>query len=351
MHELLEFLKREATKAERGNFNSISFENDVRPLLQHVYRGAGPYGLTGEKQEPKDPHSPYKQVAQFLKRIGHESLAIEFLVNRWDELASLQTDRHVYRASIALELSQYYRDMGDEGKTIKWLLLTFADDVLHGTSQGAGEQYLRSEWGMTLEEIEQFREVGERVKTRAEEAGWSNRDARAESVLEEFIRGYPELDILKRLPPDESARREVLAFRSWVERQAYRDIYCNNSPQENIARALLQAYLQGRSYREVPVRGGQTDILVFTKNGRFLYETKIWGGPVYHKQGIREIEEYITGEGDDQELSGIFYIVFDPTQSMRAQAHGGGDTSSMEVYGHNVEVVVIHIAPPTPSKK
>lgn len=351
MNELNEFLKREAEKEERGNFNSRSFESDVKPLLQYVYREAGPYGLTGEKQEPNDPHSPYKNVAQFLKRIGHEALAREILVNRWEKLASLQTDRHVYRASIALELSQYYHDMRDEGKAIKWLLLTFADDVLHGTDQGAGEQYLRSVWGMTLEEIELYRSVGERIKTRGEETGWSGRDVRAESVLEEFIREHPALDILRRLPPDESARREVLAFRSWVERQAYKDIHCSGSPQENIARALLQAYLQGRSYREVPVRGGQTNILVFTKNGRFLYETKIWRGPAYHAQGIREIDEYIAGEDDDQELSGVFYIVFDPTRSMRAREYTGGDVSSVDVHGHKVEVIVVNVAPPTPSKK
>ena len=147
------------------------------------------------------------------------------------------------------------------------------------------------------------------------------------------------------------AMEEILGFRNYVERQAHKDIFVNGSAQENIARSLLQAYLNSRSYREVDVRGGQSDILSFSKSGRFLYETKIWRGQEYHEQGLRELEEYILGEGDDPDLIGIFYIVFDPTKNQSAQSFLGDTTTTIIVANREVQIVVINLVPPTPSKK
>ena len=160
-----------------------------------------------------------------------------------------------------------------------------------------------------------------------------------------------ETELLPEQDPLAAARSEVKRFKSYVERQAYRDIYTDGKPQENIARALLQAFLPERSYREVQVRGGQSDLLLFVKQGRFLYETKIWRGPKYYKQGLKEIEEYIIGEDDDQELLGIFYVVFDHTKTKRARAYQGDDFSTEVVGGRNVDVVVVDLSPPEPSKK
>jgi hypothetical protein len=81
--------------------------------------------------------------------------------------------------------------------------------------------------------------------------------------------------------PVHLARSEVLNFKSLVERQTYKDILVDGKPQEAIARSNLQHFLVGRSYRETPVRGGRADLLVFSSQGRFLYETKIWRGKTY----------------------------------------------------------------------
>jgi hypothetical protein len=147
------------------------------------------------------------------------------------------------------------------------------------------------------------------------------------------------------------AMEEILGFRNYIERQAHRDVFVNGSPQESIARSLLQAYLQSRSYREVGVRGGQSDILSFSKGGRFLYETKIWRGQEYHDQGLRELEEYILGEGDDPDLMGVFYIIFDPTKNQSAQGFLGDTSTTVTVANRDVQIVVINLVPPTPSKK
>jgi hypothetical protein len=149
----------------------------------------------------------------------------------------------------------------------------------------------------------------------------------------------------------EDAHREIIRFKNFVERQAYRDIFIQGKPQESIARTLLQAYLKPRSYREVPVRGGQTDLILMAKNGRFLYETKIWRGPEYYKQGLREIEEYVIGEDDEPGLIGIFYVIFDPTKSQSARAYLGNHLSAARVCERQIQVIVIDLVPPQPSRK
>src|SRR6185312_7394 len=147
-------------------------------------------------------------------------------------------------------------------------------------------------------------------------------------------------------------RTELDDFRLFVERQAYRDIFVGTEPQENIARALLQARLRGRTYREVPVRGGRTDILAFSgsEGERVIIETKIWRGPEYHEQGIRELEEYIRGESDDGRLLGPFYVVFDPTDSARAAAYEGSSISTRALADVRTDILAIRLRPPTPSR-
>lgn len=169
--------------------------------------------------------------------------------------------------------------------------------------------------------------------------------------IEKMLRESTTEDSQEQLFSREQALQEVLGFKNLIERQAYKDIFVNGNPRENIARSLLQAYLPSRSYREVPVRRGKSDLLIFSKDGRFLYETKIWRGQDYHEQGLREIEEYILGEGDDENLLGIFYLIFDPTKSQSAREYFGNPVSVVNIAGHDVQVVVIDLAPEQPSKK
>jgi hypothetical protein len=165
--------------------------------------------------------------------------------------------------------------------------------------------------------------------------------------------GFTKIETAANFSPLEHTRFVIDDFKSLVERQLYKDISVGGKPQENIARALLQAFLKPRSYREVPVRGGQSDLLLFSKNGRFLFETKIWRGAQYYEQGIRELEEYIAGEDDCDEdrLAGIFYLVFDNTKSNRARKYLGSDGVTQIASGRSVEIVVVNLSLPQPSKK
>ncbi|MGL4498981.1 MAG: hypothetical protein ACRC2M_21795, partial [Planktothrix sp.] len=147
--------------------------------------------------------------------------------------------------------------------------------------------------------------------------------------------------------PLETAKKELIAFRKEVERQTWKDIWVQGKPQENIARALLQMFLKSRSYREVPVRGGKTDILSFQKGGTLLYEAKIWRGKEYHERGLREIEEYIKGEED--ELLAVFYVVFDPTKSNCSKSFLKDDFTIERAGNYNIYTITICLAPPQPS--
>ena len=143
---------------------------------------------------------------------------------------------------------------------------------------------------------------------------------------------------------------ELFKFKSDVERQTHKTIYINDKPQENIARDFLQHHLSGRSYREVPVRGGQSDLLIFTKTGRFLYETKIWRGQRNFKQGLKEIEQYILGEDCDNKLTAAFFIIFDPTKSSAARKYLGSDFTLETIANRTIRIIIININPPKPSK-
>ena len=99
------------------------------------------------------------------------------------------------------------------------------------------------------------------------------------------------------------------------------------------------------------VRGGKSDLLIFDREGRFLYETKIWRGVEYFQQGLREIEEYIIGEDTDKKLAAVFYIIFDPTESAAARRYIGSDLNTLIIAKHTVHIIVVNINLPIPSKK
>ena len=122
----------------------------------------------------------------------------------------------------------------------------------------------------------------------------------------------------------------------------------NPSSVNVVARALLQTFLANRSYREVPVRGGRVDILSLQKEGRILYEAKIWRGEKYHAQGIREISEYLKGEDDDN-LFAVFYVVFDSTKTYCSKSYLGESFTVERIGIHDVHTITICLAPPQPS--
>lgn len=146
--------------------------------------------------------------------------------------------------------------------------------------------------------------------------------------------------------PLDRMRRDLQRFKSFVEAQGHADMYIHGKPHENVGRALLQAFLVNNGFREVPVRGGRVDILIVERDAAFVIETKIWRGAAYHDDGLVELAEYVSNNSI-RNLAGAFYVVFDPTATLRANAH----LSSGDVQIPGIETVSISIALPTPSKK
>ncbi len=144
---------------------------------------------------------------------------------------------------------------------------------------------------------------------------------------------------------------ELLEFRDFVERQGHRAIVVDGTPREEIGRTLLQAFLINRSYKEVPVRGGRSDVLVYLNYGRrILIEIKLWRGQRYHEQAISELEEYARGENDDSKLLASFLIVFDNTESGAAAEYLAQHAVAAESIQVRPFVVLIRINLPQPSK-
>jgi len=143
---------------------------------------------------------------------------------------------------------------------------------------------------------------------------------------------------------------DLCGFIYFIERQAFKDIYDHDLPLEKNARSLLQAYLTSRSYREVPVGSGKTDILIFLTSERILIETKIWRGPESYEQGIREISEYYKHENSDGLLKNIYYLLFDPTSAFSSKKYLGIKEKVIVNDLVKINIILIHINPEYPSK-
>ncbi len=181
---------------------------------------------------------------------------------------------------------------------------------------------------------------------------WGSRD-RADAIVDAAL--YAARDRVHKLLQENAVylvRDELLEFRDFVERQGYRAVVIDGTPREEIGRTLLQAFLVNRSYREVPVRGGRSDLLIYLNYGRrILIETKIWRGPHYHEQAIAELGEYARGENDDGRLAASFLVVFDNTEGGMAAQYLSDSRS--QVAGNREQLLIpvpIRLNLPQPSK-
>jgi hypothetical protein len=145
--------------------------------------------------------------------------------------------------------------------------------------------------------------------------------------------------------PRDRVRRDLERFRAFVESQAHRDFYVDGKPQENIGRALLQAFVHNNGFREVPVRGGRIDVLVLEREATFVIETKVWRGSTYHDDGLTELAEYLSNNAIPN-LGGAFYVVFDPTKGGLAAKY-----AAMSATQPGIDTITIGIALTAPSAK
>ena len=227
MDLLDKFLNESNNLREKGKLNFIDFISNVMKILASMYREGSEYGVDGSNKN-ENPHSPYKKVAKFLFDKEQTHRALSLLKQRWDELAQLQSGEHLYRASIAMQLAEYYLSLNDTDEAMEWLWLTYADDVLHGTTKGNAEQLLVGRFGIETTELERLKAMA----TQHRESGkWSSTEGLAEGLIKSFIYKYPESSV-KNYFQDLSVRKAVILTALPVEYTAVRKYLAN--PQEVI---------------------------------------------------------------------------------------------------------------------
>jgi hypothetical protein len=87
-------------------------------------------------------------------------------------------------------------------------------------------------------------------------------------------------------------------------------------------------------------------MFLLLKEGMYLLlKQRFGGGKINHNDGLVELEEYAERESISS-YAGSFYLVFDPTESRKAQSY----VNSLQVRP-DIETIVVSISLPIPSKK
>lgn len=99
----------------------------------------------------------------------------------------------------------------------------------------------------------------------------------------------------------------LMSFKRFAESQLVSDLA--KTKKEDACRSHLQTALHsiGRTYREVPIGAGRSDIIVLLPESEEVIEAKVWKGQQYHDDGLLELAQYVRTEG----LTRGYYVVFE----------------------------------------
>lgn len=137
---------------------------------------------------PQKVASIYSNVADVLADFGLFYAAENLLIDAWNAFARKQseTGKRIYRAGIAAKLTNLYRSINDKGASLRWALLTHADDKLGRHKKGgAGKQILTTVLGMNQNALQEFDLIAESHLEKAEK-DWSSVFGFAEHIVLRF---------------------------------------------------------------------------------------------------------------------------------------------------------------------
>ena len=137
------------------------------------------------------------------------------------------------------------------------------------------------------------------------------------------------------------------AFRAFAERQLALELWENRND-ESVLRSHMQTYLEGvgfRTLKEVVTGRGRADVGLLDSRSRGLIEAKLWKGPQYFREGVRELGEYLRTE----RLQEGHYVVLDTTQG-NALVEDRGVQWSDKVDGQTIHVFFVRVSSVVPSK-
>jgi hypothetical protein len=151
----------------------------------------------------------YGFVSNLFLNKGYSSAATSILVLAWNKFSAIQEEAkaRIYRAGIGMYLAIAYLKLGDKGASLRWALLTQADDFLgENTKPGGGTHLLNTVHGMSDTALAELGKVAldnlEKIKSEGNN-DWATPYAYAEDVITKFAYNKPEYAHLFALPSSE----------------------------------------------------------------------------------------------------------------------------------------------------
>jgi hypothetical protein len=180
---------------DKYNFDPVDCLVKCEALLQEVC-------LPGAICDPRD----VGKVEQACNAYGFASgqflyyhlpsAATSILQRAWNAFSDIQAadGQRIYRAGLAMYLAKSYLTLRDRGASLRWALLTQADDLLgqHAAGGGAGKQLLVSVLGLSSAALETLSGIATENLARIGTDGWSVTSAYPEDVITKFAFRNPE---------------------------------------------------------------------------------------------------------------------------------------------------------------
>lgn len=197
----------------------------------------GPNELEGRYQ--------YMHAARTLVSKGLFAASEALLLELWNDfgLRQLEEKSRVYRAGIAIMLTELYMLWGDKATAFKWALHTQADDILgeHEAGGGLGKQYLSTIFGMSESALEELDHIATECLKEVKQTG-DNDWAKPAGFAEEVVRRF--------------AQREVIGTHLLAEAASFREF--------PLSPAYFQALSECVHLAETPQeKGGALEDLAF----------------------------------------------------------------------------------------
>lgn len=186
LKEIEAFLEAEESKS--WDFDPIKCLERAQNLFYSAIQKNGVFDArTTEKQGEYQGY--FWEVANIFLTRGFDLAAHHFLFGWWDAIGERQLEevQHLYRAHCAYKLAHSYLQRGDRGAGLRWTLLTQAEDLLVEQADGgvAGKQWLRTVFGMTPNELNDFARIAR--KNLAKARAGSDANAKAARFSEDVV--------------------------------------------------------------------------------------------------------------------------------------------------------------------
>jgi hypothetical protein len=288
-----------------NNFDPIVWYEKTREVLFYKSRFD-----SFDEQVHQDVCNDYGFASNLFLNAGFPEYGISILNDGWNEFSNIQvkTKKRIYKAGIGMYLALAHLKLNDNGASIRWALLTQADDLLgkHSQGGGAGKQLLQSVFGMSNQAFMELKKIATNNLIEIEKDNdWSIPQAFPEDIITKFA--YKKQDFAHLFAKDTKVTQFPLnnAYYSSLQKKAHG--VANNSTEKGKNLEDVATYLFLLIPGLIPIRNcidesdtHEFDIVIrnLTMNtnlitdlfGRhFLVECKNWENPI----GVQEVGYFL----------------------------------------------------------